>query len=98
MITGPTHPSNEIDISIYNKTSPLTKLEILKRKNEHEDIFKTDLSRLIYPIIPYHKRLENYIQKRNSIFKVSEISSYKKPKRSTLRLIYFYKKRKLCRK
>lgn len=54
---------------------------------------------VLYPRIPYHKRLQLYIQKRDEIFNVDAVAhiSGKSTKRSTLRLRNYYKKRKISR-
>lgn len=48
---------------------------------------------LIFPVIPYHKRWEHYIKRRNAIFEASALnmSQRSKPKRSTLRLRQYFK-------
>lgn len=49
--------------------------------------------------MPYHKKILNYIEKRNEIFKISSIQSPgKKSKRSTIRLREYFKRRKLTSK
>lgn len=57
--------------------------------------------KILFPVYPYHKRLENYFLKRNEIFNydnVCQISNKRIPRRSTQRLRRFYKNRKLCSK
>lgn len=56
--------------------------------------------RSIYPILPYHQKWINYMKKRNEIFEISSIehSNRKPPKRSTVRLRKYFKKRKLTSK
>lgn len=53
-------------------------------------------SKILYPIRPFHERLQNYIRKRNEIFCVDSLSidSCRKPKRSSLRLKKYFKQRK----
>lgn len=62
----------------------------------------SDSNRLpkLHPILPLHKKWENYQIKRNEIFNLSCLSNKisKKPKRSTLRLRYYYKNRKFTSK
>ena len=53
---------------------------------------------VLYPRLPYHKRMEIYLEKRNKIFNISSLNvgDKVKPKRSTLRLRKFHKMKKLC--
>lgn len=55
---------------------------------------------LIRPLLPYHKRWENYIARRNEIFGESALFAcgIAKPKRSTLRLRRYWKLRRICRR
>lgn len=55
---------------------------------------------VLFPRLPYHKRLERYIQKRNEIFNVDYVDFQfnHKPKRSTLRFRNYFKLKKLSRK
>lgn len=64
------------------------------KDNEH------DINKLIYPILPYHIKYQNYMSKRNKIFDVSEISTNKRTecRRNTSRMRSFYRNRKMCRK
>lgn len=57
-----------------------------------------DPSKIISPRVPFHKRMELYIKKRNDIFNVADIQCSKKPKKSTIRLRTFYKKKRLWAK
>lgn len=86
-----------------------------KDKQQHEDsnyqILQRDLvqtqseinddyDKIIYPTLPYHKRWENYVVRRNAIFEnhlVAQIQ-LKPTKRSTRRLRNFYKRLKMCKK
>lgn len=71
------------------------KVSILKRpstKTENEDITK-----IICPKIPYHKRWEQYQKKRDEIFNVSALC-VNLNRRSTLRIRKFYNLKKICRK
>lgn len=56
--------------------------------------------RKLYPRLPYHERLQNYIKRRNEIFNIASIKIIpgSRPKRSTIRLREYHKMRKLCRK
>lgn len=60
----------------------------------------SDSYHTLHPPLPYHERLQNYIQKRNEIFKVNSLvyASEIKSKRSTIRMRRYYKMRKLSRK
>lgn len=79
-------------------TFPTNKLNILMNTCDSFDSNKFRQPKL-YPIVPYHKKWENYINARNNIFKVNSISSvYQKQKRSTIRLRKYYKNRKLSSK
>lgn len=55
---------------------------------------------ILFPIRPYHQRWAEYLQKRNAIFEISDISTYpvKRSKRSTIRLRRYYRQRKICSK
>lgn len=59
-----------------------------------------DSDRILYPIRPYHERYQNYIQTRNRIFSVSDLSiqKSKRPKRSSRRLRRYYRMRKIASK
>lgn len=52
---------------------------------------------VLYPILPYHQRWEQYLAKRKEIFEDFPISN-RKPKRSTLRLRRYYKQRRFISK
>lgn len=75
-------------------------ISILKRTCMENVTPSHHFERIIFPKLPYHKRWELYLKKRNEIFNVSTISENigKPPKRSTNRLRQFYKRRKLCKK
>lgn len=73
-------------------------ITILKRPTTLTTDSSEELSRMIYPKLPLHKRWEIYVQKRNEIFKGSDISSIKSPKRSTIRLRRYFRLRKICGK
>lgn len=80
----------------YSTTNPPF-ITILKSVSKRSEPFDEDTPKLLYPKLPYHKRWESYIRKRNEIFNVSSISSTSKsPKCSTKRLRQFYKRRKIC--
>ncbi|XP_037827126.1 uncharacterized protein LOC119615120, partial [Lucilia sericata] len=91
------HPE---DIKCWNCDEPIT---ILQRQTSSYPIHESseeNVNHIIFPKLPYHKRLEIYLQKRNEIFNVSSIcvNPKVKTKRSTARLRKFYKIRKICRK
>lgn len=78
-------------------------MKILKRENNSNlptFCFERRDRPILYPKLPYHKRLEIYLEKRDKIFNspTMEKSARPKTKRSTLRLRNFVKKKKLCRK
>ncbi|KNC34390.1 hypothetical protein FF38_04473 [Lucilia cuprina] len=75
------------------------KITILKRPEISSNSFSSeiDTSNIISPKLPYHKRWEVYLQKRDEIFNVATLSK-SLPKRSTIRLRKFYKMKKLCGK
>lgn len=56
--------------------------------------------KLIFPKLPYHKRYELYIQRRNEIFNDCErtVSYISKPKRSTLRFRKYFSLKRIARK
>lgn len=82
-----------IDLSNRDKN----KIQILRKPNFLNNP-KEDISRIIYPTLPYHKRWELYVQKRNEIFSANAIEAIKPPKRSTIRLRKFFQLRKICGK
>lgn len=67
---------------------------ILKRPQQSEYYIKPPI---LLPSLPYHKRLENYINWRDDIFSTEEVS-LTQPKRSTLRLRKYFKLRKLSKR
>lgn len=77
-----------------DKETPIT---ILQRPKTFSNDLGLDSSRIVHPRLPFHKRWEIYIRKRNEIFNVSSICHLSRPKRSTVRLRNFFKVRKLCR-
>lgn len=74
--------------------------QILRRDTVQLNDNDSDYTKIIYPKMPYHQRWELYLAKRNEIFENASIDqlSYKRQKRSTIRLRRFYKTRKLCSK
>lgn len=76
------------------------KLKILSRSKCETDPNENNFSRILYPTLPYHIRMQKYIEKRNEIFNVATIDqNFKsKPKRSTLRIRAYYKLRRRGRK
>ncbi|XP_037824418.1 uncharacterized protein LOC119612660 [Lucilia sericata] len=82
---------------VCNQTEKIT---LLERPKTYTNEPKLEISKLITPKLPYHERLQLYMQKRNEIFNLSEITECKpsKSKRSTVRLRKYYKMRKTCRK
>lgn len=75
--------------------------KILQRRSSKDKLdLSTEYSKILYPKLPYHKRWENYMAKRNEIFQDSCIDqlSTKRTKRSTLRLRKFNKTRIFCSK
>lgn len=78
-----------------------TKIQILQRNitpcEKNNDI---EVEKLLFPKLPYHKRWEHYILKRNEIFQNDYIEdiSPRRQKRNTVRLRQYYKKRKTCKK
>lgn len=90
------------------KSESPSKLEIKTETNLSENLPNTitilkpeirpnqPIQKLLYPIRPYHERYQEYFEKRNKIFSVSEISgtTLKGPKRSTRRLRLYFKRRK----
>ncbi|XP_065369018.1 uncharacterized protein LOC135961445 [Calliphora vicina] len=76
-----------------NFTLTILKNNVNKCKTE-------DISKIIYPLLPYHERLQNYIRKRNEIFQNTSVTSIvkPKPKRSTIRLRSHFRMRKMCSK
>lgn len=73
-----------------NITHPV---EILPRQSDDNP----GVLKRLYPIKPYHERWKEYALKRTQLFGVCELLQ-KRPKRSTLRLRKYYKKRKEARK
>lgn len=75
------------------------KVSILKRPCPKTDNISPNNS-LIFPLLPYHKRWEQYTKRRNEIFESSGLymPSSSKPKRSTLRLRRYFKERKFTSK
>lgn len=73
-----------------------------KEQNPKITILKSDFSnskpdhKTLFPIRPYHERYQTYMEKRNEIFTISELSikAPKRVKRSTRRLRLFYKRRR----
>lgn len=86
-----------LDNRINTNSKPVS---ILKRSNRVEVNDNQELSRIIYPKLPYHERWALYCKKRNEMFNEMSICTraYKKPKRSTVRYRNFFKIRKKCRK
>lgn len=91
-------PNINSNNSLENTSKPIT---LLLRPNSSLKLLEnTDPTKVIYPTVPYHKRWENYITKRNAIFDVTSLNAYtnRKPKRSTLRLRLYYKNRRFASK
>ncbi|KAI8115994.1 hypothetical protein CVS40_11862 [Lucilia cuprina] len=65
-----------------------------------ENVDKENNYRVIHNIIPYHVRLQKYLEKRKQIFEVNALNDcfLRQPKRSTIRLRRYFKNRKFCSK
>lgn len=85
-----------------NNSQPVK--SILKRTICQNKVISDDLkdncNPILHPILPYHKKWENYIAKRNAIFNLSSLTIQPKsrPKRSTVRLRRYWRLRKICKK
>lgn len=77
-----------------SNTNSVKDLKVLER-------FQTpNKDRILFPIRPYHQRMQEYIAKRNLIFSNSSLffCPKKRPKRSTVRLRTYFKKRRITSK
>lgn len=74
---------------------------ILKKYNVPDSLKESSYSNhILYPRLPYHERLQNYIKKRDEIFRLESLEKTIKtrPKRSTVRLRRYFKIRKISKK
>lgn len=73
---------------LHNKTSETKGITILKRPENYSFNSASEISNIISPKLPYHKRWEAYRRKRDEIFNISALGQQgdTKPKRSTIRL------------
>lgn len=87
--------------SISNNTNFTHKIPLDVPSNSFNDTkLEHTALRALFPKLPYHKRYEIYMTRRNAIFSEPEIAlvSIKKPKRSTLRYRKYFHLKKMARK
>lgn len=103
-LNTPSKVSTQIDLSNQTEYTSPTELPNQTKQilTNPQPALKTDNnnSKILYPLLPYHVRWQNYIERRNQIFNVDTVTDviYSKPKRSTLRLRKYWKLRKLSRR
>lgn len=85
---------------IPHTPSPIVILKRSEKSDYNHELNSNKNYPLLRPLLPYHKRWKNYLEKREEIFNVSFIEkpTNSKPKRSTLRMRKYWKLRKCCRK
>lgn len=90
--------NTKINNSLSNNSTKAG-LKILKRIRISENSC-VNCQTAIRPLIPYHKKWENYMCKRNEIFQDNFVASVcnKRQKRNTIRMRIYYKNRKICSK
>lgn len=82
----------------FHNTNPIS---ILKRQNSltrENGICPENHRPFLGPRLPYHKRMEAYMERRNRIFNISSLNVGVEIKTTTLRLRKFYRTKKLCKR